>query len=201
MSLNKIRLHFFFFFFCWKLSYNIVVSNQTWKSYHKFFIYSHQTWNASTNSVNKISTQSCVTYDAGFKERATRDVLQKTYSWKFRKIHRKTSVPVSPFQSYRPEVCKCIKKDNLAQVFSCEFCEIFKNTFFTEYLRTTASDFTGKPTDFATETINVKSFCLKLQKILSTPSAVVKKVKLKLVLTICFTVPTIRKNDWPSGTL
>ena len=30
------------------------------------------------------------------------------------------------------------------------------------------------------------------------PSAVVEKVKLKLVLTNCSTVPTIRKNDWPS---
>ena len=27
----------------------------------------------------------------------------------------------------------------LAQVFSCEFCEIFKNTFFIEHVRTTAS--------------------------------------------------------------
>ena len=43
-----------------------------------------------------------------------------------------------------------IKKDSLAQVFSCEFCEISKNTFFyrarpvagsvTGHLRTTASD-------------------------------------------------------------
>ena len=32
-----------------------------------------------------------------------------------------------------------IKKETLAQVFSSELCEIFKNTFFTEYLRTTAS--------------------------------------------------------------
>ena len=32
-----------------------------------------------------------------------------------------------------------IKKETLVQVFSCEFCEIFKNTFFTEHLRTTAS--------------------------------------------------------------
>ena len=31
------------------------------------------------------------------------------------------------------------KKLWLAQVFSCEFCEVFKNTFFTEHLRTTAS--------------------------------------------------------------
>ena len=27
-----------------------------------------------------------------------------------------------------------IKKETLAQVISCEFCEISKNTFFTEYL-------------------------------------------------------------------
>ena len=32
-----------------------------------------------------------------------------------------------------------IKKETLAQVFSCEFCEISKATFSTEYLRTTAS--------------------------------------------------------------
>ena len=47
----------------------------------------------------------------------------KRCSWKFRKIHRKTPVP-----------------EALAQVFSCEFCEISKNTFFTEHLQTTASD-------------------------------------------------------------
>ena len=31
------------------------------------------------------------------------------------------------------------KKETLAQVFSCEFCEISKNTFFIEHLRATAS--------------------------------------------------------------
>ena len=31
------------------------------------------------------------------------------------------------------------KKKILAQVFSCQFCEIFMNTFFTEHLWTTAS--------------------------------------------------------------
>ena len=30
-------------------------------------------------------------------------------------------------------------KKRLAQVFSCEFCEISKNTFFTEYVWATAS--------------------------------------------------------------
>ena len=32
-----------------------------------------------------------------------------------------------------------IRKESLAQVFSCEFCEISKKTFFIEHLRTTAS--------------------------------------------------------------
>ena len=35
--------------------------------------------------------------------------------------------------------CNFIKKETLAKVFSCEFCEISKNTFFTEHPRATAS--------------------------------------------------------------
>ena len=33
-----------------------------------------------------------------------------------------------------PKACNFIKKETLAQVFSCEFCEIFKNTFFVEHV-------------------------------------------------------------------
>ena len=33
------------------------------------------------------------------------------------------------------------KKETLAQVFSCEFCEISKNTFFTEHIGATAPVF------------------------------------------------------------
>ena len=36
--------------------------------------------------------------------------------------------------------CNFIKKETLAQVFSCEFWEISKNTFFTEHLWATASE-------------------------------------------------------------
>ena len=32
-----------------------------------------------------------------------------------------------------------IKKETLVQLFSCEFYELFKNTFITEHLRATAS--------------------------------------------------------------
>ena len=35
--------------------------------------------------------------------------------------------------------CNFIKKDSLGQLFSCGFCQISKNTFFIEHLRTTAS--------------------------------------------------------------
>ena len=39
----------------------------------------------------------------------------------------------------RPKACNFIKKKTLAQVFSCEFCENSKNTFFTEHLWATTS--------------------------------------------------------------
>ena len=38
------------------------------------------------------------------------------------------------------QACNFVKKETLAQVFTCEFCEIFKSTFFTEHLWTTASE-------------------------------------------------------------
>ena len=32
--------------------------------------------------------------------------------------------------NHRLEACNFVKKETLAQVFSCEFCEIYKNTFY-----------------------------------------------------------------------
>ena len=43
--------------------------------------------------------------------------------------------------SIKLQACNFIKKEILAQVFSCQFCEIFKDTLFTEHLRTTTSAF------------------------------------------------------------
>ena len=51
-------------------------------------------------------------------------------SQKFRKIQRKTPVPESLLNKVRPEACNFIIKETLAQVFSSEFCEISKNTFY-----------------------------------------------------------------------
>ena len=43
-----------------------------------------------------------------------------------------------------PKACNFIKKETVAQVFSCEFCKIFENTFFTEQRWVTASNLTQK---------------------------------------------------------
>ena len=49
----------------------------------------------------------------------------------------------------RPEACNYIKKETLAQVFSCEFCGISKITFFTEHLWATASELSEQYAFFA----------------------------------------------------
>ena len=67
-------------------------------------------------------------------EAATGGVRKKGYFKKFQKTHRKTPVRVPLFY------CNFIKKGALAQAFSCEFCEIYMNAFYTEHLQATASE-------------------------------------------------------------
>ena len=61
-------------------------------------------------------------------------------------FHRNSKCAVMPWAIFRLEiksqalVCNFINKEALVWVLSCEFCEIFKNSFFTEHLRATASD-------------------------------------------------------------
>ena len=45
--------------------------------------------------------------------------------------------------NFNPEASNFIKKETLAHVFSCEFCEISKNTSFTEHLWATVSILTN----------------------------------------------------------
>ena len=55
-------------------------------------------------------------------------------------IHRKTPVLETLLkQSYRPQSCNFIKRENPAYIFSCEFCEVIK-TFFVQQLRVTSSN-------------------------------------------------------------
>ena len=69
-------------------------------------------------------------WDNSSKKQQPEVFCKKRCSYKFHKIHRKT-----------PEACNFIKKESLAQVISCEFCEISKTTFFTEHLWATVSVF------------------------------------------------------------
>ena len=48
----------------------------------------------------------------------------------------------------KPEAYNFIKKEILAQVLSCEFCIISKNTFFTEHVWATASEMIEKDNFF-----------------------------------------------------
>ena len=52
----------------------------------------------------------------GIQKQSPEVFCGKRCSWKFCKIHRKTPVP---------QACNFIKKETLAQAFSCEFYEIF----------------------------------------------------------------------------
>ena len=56
----------------------------------------------------------------------------------FSNIHKETPMWGS-WESW-PQDCYFIKKETSTQVFPSEFCEIFKSTYFVEYLRTTASE-------------------------------------------------------------
>ena len=76
-------------------------------------------------------------------EAATRDVL-----WKNAFLETSQNSPENTcarvsflirLQALQAKACNFVKKETLAQVFSCESCKISKNTFFTEHLGTTAS--------------------------------------------------------------
>ena len=58
---------------------------------------------------------------------------------KFTGKHLCQSLFFNKVAGLRPKTCNIIKKETLARVFSCEFCKISENTFFTEHLWTTAS--------------------------------------------------------------
>ena len=50
-----------------------------------------------------------------------------------------TCTRASILRKLQASACNFIKKETLAHVFSCKFCKIFRNTFFTEHLWTNNS--------------------------------------------------------------
>ena len=76
-----------------------------------------------------------------FQKQSPEGVLQKRCSQKFCKIQRKTPVTQSLFLiKLQAEACNFIEKETLAQVFYCEFCEIYKNTISYRTSPVAASD-------------------------------------------------------------
>ena len=60
----------------------------------------------------------------------------------------------------RPQPCNFIKNETQAQVSSCEFCEIFKNSFFTEHFRMTSSEIYINPCSLYSDEPSIfKNFC------------------------------------------
>ena len=73
-------------------------------------------------------------------EAATRGVLFKKVFLEISQNSQEiTCARVSFLIKLRARACNFFKKETLPQVFSCEFREIFKNTFFIEHVWTTAS--------------------------------------------------------------
>ena len=78
-----------------------------------------------------------------FSEAATRGVLcKKVFLEVSQNSHENICTRVSfLIKLQASEACITIKKETLVMEFSCEFWEISKNTFLTEHLWTTASNF------------------------------------------------------------
>ena len=80
-----------------------------------------------------------------YSEAATVGVLWKVALRNFAKLtgkHLSQSLFFNKGKGLRPATL--LKIDTLAQVFSYEFCEIFKSTFFTEYVWVTVSIYLTK---------------------------------------------------------
>ena len=80
-------------------------------------------------------------------------VCEEAYQLTLRSSHRRCSIKKvfsKISQNLRENTCarfffveasNFTKKETLAQALSCEFCKIFKNTFFTEYVQSTVSGY------------------------------------------------------------
>ena len=55
--------------------------------------------------------------------------MKKGVLTKFTGKHLNQSLFFNKVAGFRPQDCNFIKKETLAQIFSCEFCEISKDTF------------------------------------------------------------------------
>ena len=95
------------------------------------------------NCIRTLFTQLPFESMPSIREATTTGVLKKKMFLKIPK-HSKESIcaGASCLIKLQGPSCSFIEKEALAQVFSCEFCEIFESTVFIEHLQTTASSAT-----------------------------------------------------------
>ena len=108
------------------------MAKNTWYLKHKIY------YNLQQNLAKQVTLHSAETYSVPFQMSEAvvwRRSVEKVFLEISQNSHEKACARVSCLVKLQPEICNFIKKEALAQVFSCEFCEISKNTFFTEHLR------------------------------------------------------------------
>ena len=105
---------------------SIVSSNER---QHKKYLSHIQEW-----MINQYSKQCCVW--RSFNRCKKTFQKNKVYCITGTSSHRRCSIKKDVLKNFDVFF---IKKETLAQVFSCEFCEIFKNTYLKEHMRTAAS--------------------------------------------------------------
>ena len=84
-----------------------------------------------------------------------------------------------------PRAFNFIKKETLAQVSSCKFCEISKNTCFTEHLWMTASIHSSKSSDTAEYLILSRLCPVKLE----IPSCFAALICFTMISNLAVTTP------------
>ena len=72
--------------------------------------------------------------------------------------------------------CNFIKKETPPQVFSCEFCEVFRNIFFTEHLRRLLSEYLRRDYSLIGHSPNFKSSIFSQTKKKETKIQKIKKI-------------------------
>ena len=115
------------------------------------------------------------------------EVCKKNVLLEISQNSRKTPVP-----EFFAEACNFILKETLAQVFSCEFCDVSKNTFVTEHLWPTAS--AQIDPDKIVNYFSVKS-CLRTVDQHYTAKFLVQ-FRLRQIKTTLHIVIFLRKDDY-----
>ena len=94
-----------------------------------------ENWNSCV--LNAFKTRKCKSKknkQTSIRSSPSEVLCKKVFLKIYQNSQEKTSTSVSFLIKLQALVCNFIKKETLAQVFSCKFCEMVKNTFFTEHL-------------------------------------------------------------------